>query len=56
VKAATLPSAPAPTARRRTAATLQTNSPAARRLHYWELPGAGIELAKVVYHDDFSIS
>jgi hypothetical protein len=36
--------------------SLQGNTPAARRLHYWELPGGGIELAKVVYHDDFTIS
>jgi hypothetical protein len=28
---------------------------AARRLHYWRLPGGRVELAKIVYHDDFSI-
>lgn len=36
-------------------ASLQVRSSAARRLHYWELPDGGIELAKVGYHDDFSI-
>jgi hypothetical protein len=36
-------------------ASLQTNAPAARRLHYWELPGGGVELSKIVYHDDFTI-
>lgn len=34
---------------------LQASTAAARRLHYWELPDGGVELAKVVYHDDFSI-
>jgi predicted RNA-binding protein with RPS1 domain len=34
---------------------LQTGTAAARRLHYWQLPDGGIELAKIVYHDDFSI-
>jgi predicted RNA-binding protein with RPS1 domain len=34
---------------------LQTSTAAARRLHYWELPDGGVELARVVYHDDFSI-
>jgi len=37
-------------------ASLQVHTPAARRLHYWELPDGGVELAKIVYHDDFSIS
>lgn len=37
-------------------ASLQVNTPAARRLHYWELPDGGVELAKIVYHDDFSIT
>jgi hypothetical protein len=36
--------------------SLQASSPAARRLHYWTLPGGGVELAKVVYHDDYSIA
>lgn len=36
-------------------ASLQVRTPAARRLHYWELPDGGIELAKIVYHDDFTI-
>ena len=34
---------------------LQTRTAAARRLHYWQLPDGRIELAKIVYHDDFSI-
>jgi hypothetical protein len=34
---------------------LQTNTASARRLHYWELPGGRIELAKVGLHDDFSM-
>jgi hypothetical protein len=34
---------------------LQTNAPGARRLHYWQLPGGVIELAKVVHHDDLTI-
>lgn len=36
-------------------ASLQVQTPAARRLHYWELSGGGIELANIVYHDDFTI-
>jgi predicted RNA-binding protein with RPS1 domain len=36
-------------------ASLQVRTPAARRLHYWELRDGGIELAKIVYHDDFTI-
>jgi predicted RNA-binding protein with RPS1 domain len=35
--------------------SLQVSTPAARRLHYWQLPEGETELAKVVYHDDFSI-
>jgi predicted RNA-binding protein with RPS1 domain len=35
--------------------SLQVGSPSARRLHYWQLLDGGVELAKVVYHDDFSI-
>lgn len=36
-------------------ANLQTHTSGARRLHYWELPGGRIELAKVGLHDDFSM-
>ncbi len=36
-------------------ASLQTNTPSARRIHYWTLPGGQIELARVCTHDDFSI-
>lgn len=36
-------------------ASLQVKAAAARRLHYWQLPDGRIELARVVYHDDFSI-
>jgi hypothetical protein len=35
--------------------SLQANTAAARRLHFWRMPDGGIELAKIVYHDDFSI-
>lgn len=35
--------------------SLQTKTPAARRLHYWRLPDGRIELARVVYHDNSSI-
>jgi predicted RNA-binding protein with RPS1 domain len=35
--------------------SLQVSSPSARRLHYWQLPGGAVELAKIVYHDDMSI-
>ncbi|MCP2264966.1 hypothetical protein ACFQHV_10805 [Promicromonospora thailandica] len=31
---------------------LQVNSPSARRLHYWRLPGGAFELSRVVLHDD----
>lgn len=34
---------------------IEENSPQARRLHYWQLKGGEIELARVVLHDDFSI-
>jgi len=36
-------------------ASLQVRSAAARRLHYWLLPDGQVELAKVGYHDDFTI-
>ena len=31
---------------------IEQHTPAARRLHYWMLPGGGVELARVVTHDD----
>jgi hypothetical protein len=37
---------------------LQVNTPSARRLHWWSVPGsegATIEFASVAVHDDFSI-
>jgi hypothetical protein len=34
---------------------LQVNSPSARRLHWWALPGGGVEFAKVGLHDEFDI-
>ncbi|NUT55353.1 MAG: S1 RNA-binding domain-containing protein [Thermoleophilia bacterium] len=34
---------------------LQRGTPSARRLHWWELPSGGVELASVGLHDDFSI-
>lgn len=36
--------------------SLQANTPAARRLHFWRLPDGRVELANVAYHDDFSIA
>ena len=32
--------------------SLQVNTPSARRLHYWKLPGGTYELSRVVVHDD----
>jgi hypothetical protein len=32
---------------------IEENSAAARRLHYWVLPGGGFELSRCVVHDDF---
>lgn len=32
--------------------SLQVNTPSARRLHYWKLPGGAYELSRVVLHDD----
>ena len=37
-------------------ASLQAGTPAARRLHYWQLADGGIELANITYHDDYSIA
>lgn len=34
-------------------ASLQVNTPSARRLHYWTLPNGEIELARVTTHDDY---
>lgn len=34
--------------------SLQQNRPQARRLHYWQRPGGGIELSRVALHDDFT--
>ncbi|MDR2999333.1 MAG: hypothetical protein LBU78_14565, partial [Microbacterium sp.] len=31
---------------------IEQNTPGARRLHYWELPGDLIELSRIVTHDD----
>gem|GEM_PF-900461 len=33
-------------------AYIEQHTPAARRLHYWMLPGGAIELGRVVLHDD----
>jgi hypothetical protein len=33
-------------------AAIQSKSPAARRLHYWQLRDGGTELSRVVVHDD----
>lgn len=35
-------------------AALQVNTPQARRLHYWVLPGGHIELSRVALHDDYT--
>ncbi|MEU4388757.1 hypothetical protein [Promicromonospora sp. NPDC023805] len=32
--------------------SLQVNTPSARRLHYWKLPGGSYELSRIVLHDD----
>ncbi|RPF22695.1 hypothetical protein [Myceligenerans xiligouense] len=32
--------------------SLQVNTPSARRMHYWRLPGGAYELSRVVLHDD----
>lgn len=36
-------------------ASLQTNTPGARRIHYWVMQGGDIELARVATHDDFDV-
>ena len=36
-------------------ASLQVNTPSARRIHYWVLPSGQVELARVATHDDFDI-
>lgn len=36
-------------------ASLQVNTPSARRIHYWVLPNGTVELARVATHDDFAI-
>jgi hypothetical protein len=33
-------------------AYVEQNTPQARRLHYWALRGGGVELSRVVMHDD----
>ncbi|WP_454157714.1 hypothetical protein [Microbacterium lacticum] len=35
-------------------ASIENNAPSARRLHYWQLTDGGIELSRVVVHDDFN--
>lgn len=35
--------------------SLQVGTPSARRLHWWDIPGGGVELASVGVHDDLSI-
>ena len=35
--------------------SLQSRTAAARRLHYWELGDGRVELARIGYHDDFTI-
>ena len=32
--------------------SVEQNVAGARRLHYWELPGGGVELGRIVLHDD----
>ncbi|MFB7249301.1 hypothetical protein [Microbacterium sp. NPDC056234] len=32
--------------------SVEQNVAGARRLHYWELPGGGVELGRIVHHDD----
>ena len=35
-------------------ASLQIGTASARRIHYWILPGGGVELSRVTVHDDFN--
>jgi len=35
-------------------ASLQVGTASARRIHYWVMPGGGIELSRVTVHDDFN--
>ena len=32
--------------------SIEQNTPAARRMHFWQLPDGGIELGRIVTHDD----
>lgn len=32
---------------------VEQKAPSARRLHYWRVPGGGIELSRIVLHDDY---
>ena len=34
-------------------ASLQVNTPSARRIHYWVLPNGQVEFARVATHDDY---
>lgn len=36
-------------------ASLQVNTPSARRIHYWALPNGQFELARVATHDEFDV-
>lgn len=36
-------------------ASLQVNTPSARRIHYWVLPTGQVEVTRVATHDDFDI-
>lgn len=33
---------------------VEQKAPSARRLHYWRVPGGGIELSRIVLHDDYT--
>lgn len=33
---------------------VEQKTASARRLHYWRLPGGGVELSRVVLHDDYT--
>ena len=32
--------------------SIEQNTPAARRMHFWQKPDGGIELIRIVTHDD----